>query len=130
MRDYIDALQAPLDVPLPGAIDVLVPIKVVSVLNQREHWAARARRAKLHRESTYHAMRAEALFSGTTGPLEITLTRIAPRLLDDDNAIAGLKAARDGIADWLGRDDGDQLLTWRYGQQKGAYGVRVTVRAT
>ena len=51
--------------------------------------------------------------------MQITLTRIAPRTLDDDNLAAGFKATRDRVADWLGVDDGDKRLTWRYAQERG-----------
>lgn len=111
-------------------IEVTLPLRIQSTMNFREHWAAKAKRAKLHRTTAFTVLRAEALFKGTTGPVTVTITRIAPRLLDDDNAIAGCKNVRDGIADWLGRDDGDPLVSWRYCQEKGKeYAVRVRVEA-
>jgi hypothetical protein len=112
-------------------IEVTIPIRIESVANLREHHMARARRARAHRQAVHWALRAEAILKGTTGPLTITLTRIAPRSLDLDNAIGGMKAARDGIADFLGRDDGDPLLTWKYGQDKakGTYALRVRIEA-
>ena len=58
----------------------------------------------------------------TDGPIQITLTRIAPRRLDDDNLASGFKATRDGVADWLGIDDGAKRLEWRYAQRKGRPG--------
>jgi hypothetical protein len=34
------------------------------------------------------------------------------------------------MSDWLKRDDGDPLLTWKYGQKKGKeYAVHVKVEA-
>lgn len=112
-------------------IEVVVPIRIVSVANIREHWAARASRSRAHRQAVHWALRAQAMFKGTTGPLTITLTRIAPRSVDSDNLQSGCKAARDGVADWLGRDDGDPLLTWKYGQDKanGRYALRVRIEA-
>jgi hypothetical protein len=62
----------------------------------------------------------------------ITLTRIAPRALDSDNLASGLKAARDGVADALGVDDGSSRIEWRYAQQRGKageYAVRVEIQA-
>lgn len=59
----------------------------------------------------------------------ITLTRLAPRTLDDDNAIGSMKSARDGVSDALGVDDSDPRLTWRYGQEKARdYSVRVEIQ--
>jgi hypothetical protein len=49
---------------------------------------------------------------------EITLTRIAPRKLDTDNLTRSLKAVRDGIADALRIDDGNERLSWHYRQEK------------
>lgn len=61
---------------------------------------------------------------------QVTLTRIAPRALDDDNLRGALKATRDGVADALGIDDRDARVEWRYTQERGnprTYAVRVTV---
>jgi hypothetical protein len=60
----------------------------------------------------------------------VRLTRIAPRQLDDDNLRGSLKAARDGVADWLGVPDNDPRIRWDYAQEKGkpkTYAVRVDV---
>jgi hypothetical protein len=55
--------------------------------------------------------------------LTIVLTRVAPRKLDTDNLASGFKAVRDGIAEWLQIDDGDNRLDWQYRQRNG--GVKV-----
>ena len=65
-----------------------------------------------------------------SGTVAITLTRIAPRVLDTDNLASAMKAVRDGVADALGVDDGSSRLTWRYAQEKGKtreYAVRVEI---
>jgi hypothetical protein len=62
--------------------------------------------------------------------LEVHLTRIAPRELDDDNLRGALKSTRDGVADALGIDDRDPRVRWGYGQERGKvreYAVRVEV---
>jgi len=115
-----------------------LPIKTVSILNVREHWAKRAKRSKLHRTTANAMLRTY----GTPGdhwrgafPIRftITLTRIGGRTLDTDNLGSALKATRDGVADWLGIDDGDKRLTWQYGQEpkkrKQPPGVRVDIEA-
>lgn len=110
-------------------INVDIPIRTVSVMNTREHHMARARRARLHRQSAHWAM--EQLRVRPAFPCTVTLTRIAPRELDGDNLQSALKAARDGVADWLGLDDRDARVTWNYGQRKGPakqYSVEVTIQ--
>jgi hypothetical protein len=116
-----------------------IPIRTVSVLNVREHWTKRARRTKEHRTLTHAMLRSHGKASDvyrSSWPLRfaITLTRMGGRKLDDDNLRAALKACRDGVADWLGIDDGDERLTWVYRQEpkkrKMPPGVRVEIVAT
>lgn len=64
--------------------------------------------------------------------LTVTLTRIAPRELDDDNLRGATKSCRDGIADALHIDDRDKRVTWCYAQRRGRvkeYGVEITIEA-
>lgn len=103
---------------------VTLPIRIESVANKREHWAAKARRTKFHRNA---ALAIPSRFLPEP-PCTVILTRIAPRKLDSDNLASGFKALRDGIADRLGIDDGDERVTWRYAQEKGKpreYAARV-----
>jgi len=124
-------------------LTVLLPgLRTISEANasQREHWATKHKRHKAQRTWTYYTL-SSALGSRCplTPPLTITLTRIAPRQLDEgDNLSSALKSVRDGVADYLGgtygtgqdRQDG---LTWRYAQHKGdtprTYGVQVCFEA-
>jgi hypothetical protein len=53
----------------------------------------------------------------------VLMTRIAPRMLDSDNLASGFKAARDGIADAMGIDDGSPRIDWQVAQERGAVGV-------
>ena len=60
----------------------------------------------------------------------VTITRIAPRALDDDNLAASAKHVRDGIADAMGLDDRDPRVRWRYAQRsdgRGVYGVEIRI---
>jgi hypothetical protein len=69
------------------------------------------------------------LYAGEVAlPVVVTLTRIAPRRLDGDNCAGGLKHWRDGIADWLGIDDADPRVSWRYEQERGEYALRIRVQ--
>lgn len=98
------------------SISTRIPLATVSTTNVREHWAKRAKRAKAQRyEAYFWTPRLRELGF----PLTITLTRISPRKLDDDNLRSALKSVRDGIADRLEIDDNDSRVTWEYGQRKG-----------
>ena len=104
--------------------------RIESEANGREHWRPKSARVKRHRITAWAELR-KVERPAFLGPVQITLTRIAPHTLDDDNLAAGFKATRDGVADWLGVDDGDKRLTWRYAQERGApktYQVRIEVR--
>jgi hypothetical protein len=60
-------------------------------------------------------------------PLAITIVRIGPRPMDDDNVVGSAKTVRDSIAKYLGVDDADKRIVWRYEQAKGAYAVRIQI---
>lgn len=103
---------------------VELPIKTVSEMNVRSHWAARANRASHHRFTAYVMVRQHPL------PCSVTMTRLSPGTLDDDNLRSAIKAARDGIADALGVKDNDPSVQWKYEQEKckrGHFGVRVEI---
>lgn len=105
-----------------------LPLRIHSVANRREHWATRARRTKRDRAAALAIPRHWL----PELPCVVTLTRIAPRKLDDDNLQSGFKALRDGVADRLGVDDADPRVTWRYHQERGQageYAARVEVES-
>lgn len=100
---------------------VHLPIRTVSEANRRDHWSTKAHRVRLHRKT------AAALVPGCGLPCTVRLTRVSPRILDDDNLRGALKAVRDGVADRLGVDDRDVRVRWEYAQQKGRPGVLVEI---
>lgn len=116
-------------------ITVDVPITTKNPTNTREHWGARAKRVKAQRLSVGLMLRAnrtaDRLEPKVVGRLmrpiglAITLTRVSPRSMDDDGAIAALKHVRDEIAAYFGVNDNDPRVTWRYRQAKGKSGVRI-----
>lgn len=114
-------------------VEFTIPGPVPSCANLREHWHARAKRAKAQRGGA--SLMAMAHLRKTGWPpnvkgLTITLTRLGPRKLDSDNLASSCKAHRDGIADALGIDDGDARLEWVYQQERGAApGLRVTIES-
>jgi hypothetical protein len=80
--------------------------------NAREHWAETARRRKIERAAAYHRARHARVRPLLEGEIAtITMTRTGRRM-DDDNLAAAFKAVRDGIADALEIDDGDERLSW------------------
>lgn len=103
-----------------------IPLKTVSGANAREHHMARARRVKKEREAVMW------MTNGKTPPAVpciVTLTRVGPTSgLDLDNLQSSQKAVRDQIAQWLGIDDRDLRVTWKYDQRREkAWGVEVVV---
>jgi hypothetical protein len=98
-----------------------IAVRIESSLNLREHWRKRANRNTSHRAAAFFALKAAVnKFDPAILPCVVTLTRIAPRELDDDNLAGGFKSVRDGVADWLGCDDRDSRVQWRYAQRTGS----------
>jgi hypothetical protein len=120
------------------SILVRLPIRLVSEANARGHWSAKHRRASGQRNAALMALRPQV--HGMSGPWWVLITRVAPRRLDSDNLQTSAKAIRDGIAEALGVNDGDEsAATWVYDQRKaefrepwtvgGGYGVEICLEA-
>lgn len=96
--------------------------------NAREHWRTRSARVKRER-GLARLICSQELIKPTAWPVLVVLTRIGPRRLDSDNLAAACKACRDGVADFLGVDDGDESkVLWSYEQRAGAYAVEVALQ--
>lgn len=121
-------------------LEFLMPLRTVSALNVREHPKARARRVKHEHDITVEFLdiAANGLDLASKLPLRITLTRISPKArwlplkacyqaVDDDAVPGAMKGVRDAIAEWLGVDDGDERLWFQYAQDRGEFGVRVSM---
>ena len=108
-------------------IATTIPVKIISVANARLNRFALAAMNKSHRAITKNTL--AGLAYPPNAPLTIVLTRIGAKALDTDNLAGGFKAVRDGVADWLGVDDGSPLLDWQYQQRSGSkyYFVEVEV---
>lgn len=107
-----------------------IPIKTPSLANARGCWQKRYAMTKKQRSAAWLCTGVVVDRKLVPRRLRITLTRVTPprgKRLDTDNLASALKAVRDGIADALGRDDGDGEIEWRYDQAKGA-GWNVAVR--
>jgi hypothetical protein len=126
----------------PHLLLVRAAIRTKSEANQREHWAAKAKRVKAQRHTTAWLLttpratksKARILDALRDGGLVVHLIRVAPRQLDPgDNLNGSMKAIRDEVAKWLGVDDRAGIgLRFEYGQRKGAprtYEVEIVMRA-
>lgn len=119
----------PLDVTIPG-------LHLLSEANERGQWYAAARRTKEHRRLVRLVLRTR---KAPPLPAVVTLVRVAPLPLDDDNLARALKAIRDEVAVWLnprrdkhGRiigDDRDPRITWQVAEERGPHAVRILVRS-
>ena len=108
-----------------GVVVCMLPLRVWSAANLREHPMTRARRVKKQREAAIAVRVIVPL------PVVVRLTRIAPRALDGDNLQYAFKALRDGIADRYGVKDNDPRIRFEYDQRTDRpiyYGVEVTIR--
>jgi hypothetical protein len=109
-------------------IEIEIPIKTVSEANAREHWAIKAKRAKIQRKDAKAVVGGQLWKGRYKLPLAISFVRIGKSKLDSDNLQGSFKAIRDGVADALGINDGSDLITWDYKQEKGKeYAVRIKV---
>ena len=113
-------------------LDVRLPVRTHSNANQRLHWSHKARQNKKQRRDTYYGLLSVKPSPGPiAGNLKITITRLYPdkrSVLDADNLASSSKAVQDGIADWLGIDDGSPQIQWCYAQEQNRpWGVRVQI---
>ena len=121
-------------------LTVVVPVRLVSEANTGGRMRERIKRKLAVKNAVdWHLMLADR--DGSAMELDriedrrkrfhVTMTRIGPRALDDDNLAYACKAARDRVAKWLGVDDGDtKRVTWSYAQEKGKpreYAVRIEI---
>lgn len=110
-----------------------IPIKVISEMNWRGHWAERHCRMKKQKDLAYvYCLKHLGRKREWPGEFFITLTRLKgyrQRDYDDDNLRGAFKAVRDGIAAYLGIDDGSERIEWEYYQDKSIRpGIRVEIR--
>ena len=81
--------------------------------NKRPHWSAKARATR-----SYRFMTKVAAKDATLGPIRLTF---CPKPLgpkpDKDNCIAASKALQDGLADALGVNDRDLIVTYDIGER-------------
>lgn len=110
-----------------GQVEFSVLVKTVSEANVRCHWATRARRAKHQRRAAYWTAREAIQGLKIAPPIRVDITRVGVRFLDSDNLAGACKGVRDGIADALRIDDGDERIQWTYAQAKGQARVEARI---
>jgi hypothetical protein len=123
---------------LPGqfAVTLALPCRVVSEMNQRGHWGAKAGRFKKQREILVYALRELGFYSILKDefrwpfgfPAVVTFMHVGPEL-DDDNIRSAFKGLRDQVAEWAGIDDKDKRIEWVYDQHAGEPGVEIRIEA-
>lgn len=103
-------------------IELFIPGLVTKTPNgSHGHWTTRHGRTKRERQLAKTALLYHTKLRGLGGPpgsYRVTLTRCAPRMLDDDNLATSFKSVRDGVADWFGTDDRNPQLAWCVTQEK------------
>ena len=113
---------------------VLVTLPLVTVSGDNRHvvWQRKAATAKAQRGIVALALGARCAWEW---PVVVTLTRVSPRPLDSDGLHSALKAVQDGVARWLGVDDGRaeraQQVLWLRHQERGGvreHAVRIEIR--
>lgn len=120
----------------PPGVRVTLPLKLDSRANARGHTKYKTAENAKQRDETRKAVAMHLLACPVEPPYYVTITRIAPRRLDSDNAQAAAKYVRDGIAKAVGVDDGSDLYRWDYPQRKptraekalsGGHGVEIRI---
>lgn len=116
------------------------PVRLASLANARMSWPQKHRITRELRVLARSLVgpQIHAWSPTTDAPrLVVTLRRIGPRRLDDDNLAGAFKPVRDGIADALRLDDGSERIAWRYEQRpavsslevdtRGGYGIEIEI---
>lgn len=106
-----------------NSITITIPVRIYSEANIQQHWAIKHRRKKIIQKAIRYIWNSCSI-RNVKLPVTITLTRLAPRTLDDDNLVASFKSARDVVADLLipglapGRADDNPKIKFLYDQMK------------
>lgn len=96
--------------------EIYIPVKTVSEANSREHWRVKTNRKRAQQREVSVEWRRAFGQRPIPLPCVVTLTRIAPKALDDDNLRSAFKGIRDCIARQIGVDDGSELIRFEYKQ--------------
>lgn len=103
-------------------LHISIPLRTGRGQNDREQHMVRHRRVKAEREAVQWRLNGQ---KAPAGAVTVLLVRVSPSAvgLDGDNLQGSMKAVRDQVAAWLGRDDREGSgVSWDYGQRRGARG--------
>jgi hypothetical protein len=101
-------------------LELWIPVRTRNPTNGAHgHWSVTAEMRKRVRRTTDLAWLEAGLQHRIQPVLRITLTRVSPRALDDDNLRPALKSVRDAVAMRLRADDATPLIRWEYQQTFG-----------
>ena len=112
---------------------LILGLRLYSEANEHLHWHVKAERTKSQRDTTSFILGLTELNPADVVallPITVTMTRIAPRELDNDNAYSSTKHCRDSFASWIGIDDRDKRVLYVTEQRKGSpkqYGTEIKV---
>lgn len=113
-------------------INFQAPIRTVSEMNQREHWAVKHKRKNEQQQEMMVVLQNNLVGRQVKLPCVVRLTRIGPKALDTDNLAGAFKHVQDAIARKLGVDDGDtEKIRWEYHQMPiriREYAVKVEIK--
>lgn len=108
-------------------IKFTMPMRLENLANKREHHFQRSKRARCQRGAAFMYCGEQTAVRPPL-PLVIRITRVGKKLMDSDGLTISAKHIRDGIADWLGVDDGSHMITWTVLQRVGKdYSVEVEI---
>lgn len=103
------------------AVEFLIPGRLPKIGgNDRLSWRALHIAKMKARDDAFRRCKSALGRSRPALPVAVSLTyRFSGPTPDDDNVTARCKAARDGIAEALGVNDGDRrAVTWHYDQER------------
>lgn len=114
---------------------VTLPLRIESPLNgsqgiSRGAAMGKARKRREQRQAVRWTIMALTRSEAVKLPVNVVITRVAPRKLDDDNFRAGAKSVRDGVADAFCIRDDDERIAFHYEQARGEpkqYVTRITI---
>lgn len=106
-----------------ATVEIEVPVTLTSESNCSEHWTKKSKRHNIQKELVKWQLKNKNPPNQT--PVEITLTRIAPRYMDKGNLVSSFKWVEDAIAEYFhpglapGRADGLGDIEFFHRQEKG-----------
>jgi hypothetical protein len=100
---------------------VTLPFRLMSPNQVRGHWGKHAKREEEERGIARLACRGPLrefrLELNEARHVDVLITRLGRKPFDSDNLAMAAKHVRDGVADALDVDDGDERVTWHYAQR-------------